>query len=469
MKILLPVGIIAAIFTSSANAAEPYITSPTELAACNLPPVIRPEGARSKHYPSDECGVIFLTPPDRLQVDIPAEFTGIGLSECETLQTAIKQIDKILLAKTSLVDELLGGDITASEASERQAQIAVAENVLDGALDIPYTTFGSKSSIALSQNWQAEVSRYQDANPEYNVFPMPATAGLITFDEFKQPEELEYLGLYENTRRNPWLEYSISGLAPLDADSTLLDETSVPIFFPTARAARSGYETIEFGGGAVTASVTLNKVGYCRYLENEDQNPVSALEVTANYLMALKTTGSYTVSVNATYLLSVLKKLRQSSGGTAYAGAIADDFFNEKSDVTVDVVLSDDLKNSLSSDPDLQDSLKQTALYDLATQFLTTISGSAASRRNINLPDVADVEKYTTVKKIRRVCHRKRRFFGLVSSRRCHDQSYDVKVLQDTEQYQEIEARINGAFANKQVTKLQTYIVVPHQASIVTE
>lgn len=135
----------------------------------------------------------------------------------------------------------------------------------------------------------------------------------------------------------------------------------------------------------MTGSVTFNKAGYCQYASDSDQNPVGFLVPAINFTLALKTFGTYSVSIKMDYLMKISDELSRSTTGTAYASAIADDFFKQRGGSTITVDIDDDLKNSLSQTQ--QDALTQTVLYDQANQFLTALLGVAGERRTIRLPD----------------------------------------------------------------------------------
>lgn len=456
--------IFGSIAASRVEAAEPYITAPPEF-ECGKPPVVVPNGVKSRYFPSDKCGVIFIAPPEQLKVEYPGQFSQIRPETCDSLHTLLSSLDDNRKNTAKLLDDIAQDRLTAAQIQEEKAKLTIGRKIANDALADSYITFGSKTAISLQQNWQRDIAAFKNENPKYDVRALPTVAGQITFDEKRNPDHLEILGVYENGAKAPWLEYTISGLEPIKADSTLLNESALPIFFPRTRTERAGFEVVEFNG-AVTASVTMNEVGHCQYIRQDGQSPVVALTPTANYLFALKTRGEYRVEVDINYMMEALKTLRTTTSGTAHASAIADDFYNAETSQNIRVILDDDLANSLTGQDGLKESFTQTVLYDLAVQFLNAVTGTAGERRNIALPDVANVERHTTIQKSRRVCQRKKKWFGLSSSKRCWDQVYNVRVLQDTSQYQRAEATVRGAFQGVQSTELHRYILVPSQASL---
>ena len=466
-KIALVLGCAIVSATSgnqAVKAAEPYVTAPPEF-NCGKPPVEVPASVKSRYFPSDQCGVIFVAPPEQMKVEYPGQFSQIDPQRCEALTTLLSVLNEIIARTGEMATNLIEGRLTLAEFVEEEAKLSNARRAVNAALEDPYITFGSKTAISLQQNWQRDINAFREKNPLYDVRPLPTVAGQISFDEKRNPDHLEILGVYENGAKEPWLEYTISGLTPIDPTSTLLDEAALPVFFPTTRTERAGLEVVEFNG-AVTATVTMNEVGHCQYVGQDGQSPVVALTPTANYLFALKTRGEYRIEVDINYMMKTLQSLSKSTSGTAHASAVAHDFYDATTDQTIKVIMDDDLNNSLSSQEGLKESFTQTVLYDLAVQFLNAVTGTAGEKRNISLPEVEDVERHTTIQKSRRVCQRKKKWFGLSSSSRCWDQVYNVRVLQDTSQFQQAEAAVTGAFQGDQSTVLHRYILIPSQASL---
>ena len=346
--------------------------------------------------------------------------------------------------------------------------IAETLDILDADLKIPYRTFGSEIALSIRQNWQKQVGLYKNVNPKYRVFPLHTVAGLITFHERRTSTHLEYVGEFENPNRVPWITYSVSGLKPLDTDSPLLNENVLPIFYPIARAARTGLETIEFGGGAVTANVTLNQGGVCTLQDTSLDNAKAPLQVTANYNLALKTSGTYKIKVNGDYLVRTLDSLRKSRRGSAHASAIAADFFSGSSSQTVYVELDQNLRNSFGGDPKSESAFQQTVLLDVANQFLqaATEGFERPPPRQIELPELEKTEEFRVLEKVRTVCQRKSYLFGLIRNKRCFDQVYDVKHLQNSSKFQQAVHRVRTTLEKKIETKSNEYVLVPAQASL---
>ena len=454
---------------SKAHSAEPYLTPQRHCDSLNLPSVKVPTDTSSGYFPSDACDVIFIAPPRVLEVKIAAVFAGIRKDRCDVVLTTAAQIDRIDIEQVRLVNDILEGTIDLKEAQKTRELIDLAKELLEENLELSYSTHGAEISMAISQPWQEEVQAYNELNNRhYRVLPLPTVAGLITFDEKRTELETNILGVYPNEAREPWLEYSISGLKPVDPGSTLLDQNALPIFFPTARAARSGLQVIEFGGGAVTANVRLNPYGYCLFITEADDatNPATPLQIQANYLFAIKVAGTYTISIDSTFMLDALKSLRNSRTGTAHASVWAHEFFKRNDEQSVQVVFDDDVRNSLGHDINKEDALRQVVLQDVANQFLTAATGEYGQRRTIELPETTETETYETLEQVREVCRRKSILFGLFSNQKCFDQVYNVKVLQNTSQYQEAERRVSQVFSGTFAAQRAQYILVPAQASI---
>ncbi|MEW8052653.1 MAG: hypothetical protein AB2809_20020 [Candidatus Thiodiazotropha sp.] len=458
-------GGLLSITCQSILAAEPYVVPPPYPSNANCPTdkIAIPESATSVYYRSDDCKTIFIGPPSVIDVTLPAVFSGISSGECQGLDALIEAGVDINKKRGEVASNLINGDISLDEATTAKARIRLAQQFVDEGLEGDYQTFGAKTAVSLRLDWDGNVRAYKAANPKYDVLHLPTAAGIVTFEEALVPEEFELFGLHENAIKSPVLEYTISGLPPISTDSDLLEEGKLPVFFPIVRAERAGFRQIEFGGGGVTGSVTFNKVGYCRY-RDEGQNPVAFMTPTITYAMALKTYGSYEIKISVEYLLKVLESLRSTTVGTASASAVSDDFFQNESDQTIKVTLNQDLKNALTNVQ--RDAFKQNILYDVATQFLSAVSGDAASKKNVVLPEVQNVDRYKTIVKINRVCRRKSGFLGIGSSRRCWDQAYNVKVLQNTQQYQEARARVEGRFDGTHTVKTSTYVLVPWNSSL---
>lgn len=425
-------------------AADPYVTAPSdELAAagCKLDPgtVKIPDGALSLYYPSDVCGTIFIGPPNEITSELSAKFSSVSQNECDAISELLGGLDQLRSRRAEIAIGIINGEIGADDIAEERAKLRIAADILNEGLEEDYEVFGARVAVTLGQDWLGEVEKYQTANPEdhWNFIPLPTAAAILTYEEVLPIEELEAFGVFSNERKEPFIDYFVSGLSPIPEDSKLMDENILPIFFPRARAVRSSnLKNVEFGGGKLTGAVTLNRAGFCRFSRQENQNPVALLVPTLTWQMALKTFGTYTVTINTDYVRAAFESLVQSSNGTAYASAFADRFFVEKSSATIDVVLDDDLRNSLSAAriQNAEDAFKQSVLMDMANQFLAAATGSRG--QPISMPEVANVEQYTTVTRSRQVCRRSGGFFGIGGSTRCWDQAYDVRVLQDTTQRQ---------------------------------
>lgn len=451
--------------TSYTLAAEPYLSMPSEIsAACSRPAVVVPKDVLSLFYPSDECGVIFIGPPSRLTVQVAAEFAAVSAAECVAMDSLINQKNELMQYRAEVSKKIVDGTLTLAQLNEEKGKISAAEEILADGLADDFETYGSKSTLAIQQDWQSNVRAYEESNPDYIVYPLNTVAGILSFEEVVQEDVFEAFGVYQNKMKAPFIEYTVSGMPPIAADSPLLDEGKLPIFFPTARVDRANLKSVEFSGGGISASVTLNRYGYCDYSRNDDQDLAAFLVPTVTYAMALKTSGEYSIDIKIDYFLRVLESLSKETSGTYSALALADDFYRERGTNTIDVVLDNDLKNSLS--PEDADGFVQTILIDVASQYLTTITGVAGEKRQIQLPKVDKVEKYRTVQKIQTVCNRKSGFFGIGASERCYDQAYDVRVLQDTSKYQEAVSTINANFSAGGATKIRSYILVPWNASL---
>ena len=450
----------------SAQGAEPYFSVPPEVAKnCSKPAVKIPDGTLSLFYPSDECGVIFIGPPSRLSASVAATFSSVSIPDCNAIQSLLDEKNKLLDYRAAVSSKIISGQLNLAQAMEEKGKVELASQIIADGLANDYNTFGSKSTIAIQQDWQNNVSSYAESNPEYLVYPLYTAAGILSFEEAIVPDTYEAFGLYDNKLKTPVIEFTVSGMSPIAADSALLDEGRLPIFFPAARVDRANLKSVEFGGGGISASVTLNRAGQCDLLRTPNQNIASFLTPTVTYAMAIKTSGEYTVKVNADYLMVVLKSLQKSSTGTASAMALADDFFVNRSSSTIDVIMDDDLKGSLASQ-DKMDGFTQTILVDVANQFLTSITGVAGERKDVQLPAVQDVEKHKTIQQWQRVCSRSRGFLGIGGSSRCYDQAYNVQVLQDTSQFQAASQAVIGAFSGGGSTKIRSYILVPWNASL---
>ena len=457
-----------------AYGADPFITTPSALlndANCSLNPrqVKVPEGSTSRYYPSDECGTIFVGPPDEITSELAGSFSSISEQECKAIDELLDAADLVKSAKSKLVKDIVDNKITADKVTERQAQLRIAGKVASDALKDEYTVFGARFALALGQDWAGEIRKYQKENPDsqWNFLPLPTGAALMSFEEVVPVAELEYLGIYANDRKDPYIDYTVSGLSPITATSQLTNENAVPIFFPLARAVRSSnLNTVEFGGGALTAAVTLNKAGYCDYLRKATSNLASFLIPSLNWNLALKTFGSYSVKINRSYARVAFDSVVNERRGTYYASALAEKFFLERSADTIEVNINDDLRNSLSQSgiQGIEESFVQNILTDMANQFLQTATQSRG--RPIELPAVANVEQYRTIKKTRRVCRRSGGFLGIGRRTRCFDQAYDVRVLQNTTQRQQRLDVLLQSFSGESETRIRSWIIIPWNSSL---
>lgn len=446
-----------------ARAAEPYLIAPPHIKDCKHPSVKIPEGAKSLFYPSDECGTIFVGPPSTIQTKVAAEFTSIPKAACDSISELIAQNSEIRKSRAELTRALISGSLKSADAAERKAQINLAQDIINEGLEDDYKIFGAKTAITITQDWLDNVRNYEKANPQYKVYPLPTVGGLISFDEKVNPDILDIYGLYDNTMKVPYLSYTVTGLAPLPTDSPLVSEGRLPIFFPLVRSDRANLKMIEFGGGAVTGQVTFNKAGYCQLASDPNQNPASFLVPTISFSMALKTFGSYTVEINREFATTVAEKLRTETRGTYFASALADYFFDHRSPTTINVILDNDLKNSLGGTSQ-QEALISSILTDAANQFLTVLT--EGSRKEVKIPDVADPERNKTVHMSRKVCKRSGGLFGIGASTNCYDQGYDIRVLQDTTKFQSAVVRVRGAFSGAGQSIVRSYILVPWNASL---
>lgn len=447
-------------------AAEPYFSMPSEVAKnCKKPAVKIPNDVLSLFYPSDECGVIFVGPPSRLSATVAASFSSVSQSDCAAIQSLLDEKNEILKHRAEVAKKITNNELNLQQATEEKGKISIASDIIAEGLADDYNTFGSKSTIAIQQNWQENVQLYAKENPDYTVYPLYTAAGILSFEEKVVPDTYETFGLFDNKLKAPFIEFTVSGMTPIAADSPLLDEGKLPIFFPTARVDRANLKSVEFGGGGISASVTLNRAGQCDFMRTDNQNLSSFLTPTVTYAMAIKTSGEYTVEVNVDYLMVVLKSLSKSSTGTASALALSDDFFVNRSSKSINVVMNDDLKASLTT-KEKEDGFVQTALIDVANQFLTAVTGVAGEKKDVQLPAVQDVEKYKTIQQWQRVCNRSGGFLGIGASSHCYDQAYNVKVLQDTSQFQSAAAAVAATFSGGGTTKVRSYILVPWNASL---
>lgn len=444
--------------------AEPYLTKPPELASCTKPDIKLPNNVTSLYYPSDECGLIYVGPPSTIKGKQVAIFASGSDDECSGIDVLLKQATNIRKFRASVAEKITSGQLTGPQMQEEKGKVKVAEELISDGLADDYKAFGSKATLSLTQDWQANVQAYKKENPDYSVYPLPTVAGVLTFQEKVQAPEFENFGIYDNPLKVPYIDFTVIGLPPLESTSTLLDGNKVPIYFPAARTERANLKTINFGGGAVSAEVTLNKYGYCSFKAINGNNLASFISPTVDYSMALKTFGSYEVHIKSDFALKILKTLSQETSGTYSALALADDLFTQRSSNTIDILLNNDLTNSLS--PDKRDGFIQTALIDVANQFLTAVTGVAGEKRSISLPQVGDVSPYQTVQKIQRVCNSSGGFLGIGKSTNCYDQAYNVQVLQNTSKYQQAEAIVKASFSGTAIQRVRNYIVVPWNAAL---
>ena len=88
-------------YSTAAFAAEPYVTPP-ELSSCGLPDVNIPNESDSTYYGSDECGVIFIPPPERLIAEVVAQFSDVRKEDCAAILTIKDAIQRINVEKAKL-------------------------------------------------------------------------------------------------------------------------------------------------------------------------------------------------------------------------------------------------------------------------------------------------------------------------------------------------------------------------------
>ncbi|RWX13628.1 hypothetical protein EHI42_19735 [Rhizobium hidalgonense] len=351
-------------------AAEPFVSSPPSIKDCGKKNIKYPPESESRAYPSDECGVFFISPPTTILTKTAALFANVVQAECDAVAGFQQQYAKLATAQQQLADKLIEHTIDAAQADEESAQLELAETLLNKATKDDWETFGATVALSITQDWNGSIVKFQDANPGFDIRALPTVGGVISFQEAITPAELQTFGLYKNKNRAPYIGYTITGLPLIAEDSPLLDDNKLPIFFPIARGDRANQKSVEFGG-AVTGNITLNKMGYCRMLANKS-DPASFLGPQIEFNMALKTFGTYEVHINVDYLLTIVNTIAKETGGTYYASAVADQFYRERSTNTVNVKLDKDLTNSL--DEKQQEGFIQIILTDAANQFLTTIA-----------------------------------------------------------------------------------------------
>jgi hypothetical protein len=455
-------GAVTVVVSLPAQAADPYITPPEE---CETWTPALPDQFNSAIFWSDDCDLIYVGPPSKIVANAAASFNSVPKADCDVIAEVTDALNDLKRERVTLGKAVIQKQVSSTEFLERKALLSSVDELLSEAVADDYKVFGATATVTITQLWLDNVKKLAELNPPpRKVLPLPTVAGLLTFQELVTPEELEVFGLYDNSTKLPVMSYTVTGMTPIGADSPLVDGDKLPIFFPRARADRASLKTVEFGGGAVTGVLTFNKAGYCQLTGAEGQSPVAFLAPTLTFSMALKTAGSYKVHIEHDYALTVAESLAKETNGTYYASALANKFFEDRSTSTISVEIDQDLMNSITSEQ--ADGLVQTVLYDAANQFLTTIAGEFAERRRVELPEIENVERYTTIQKIRQVCRRSSGFLGIGGSSRCWDEAYNVQVLQNTSSYQEAVSRLEATFTGDAITRTATYILVPWNAGL---